>query len=107
MSFDRVSFVADARQSYLASRSDTLSATPGTVLSIPIPDWARGFVAEPTEELRFAIDEDPEPEATGQLAVGGRLKADTESTRLLNSGTDRTLRLRSTAVSPTIYLEFF
>lgn len=105
--FDYVRFVADARQSYLASYQAALSETPGEVLTIPIPDWARGFMAEPSAECRFAISEDPAASAVNALAVGGRLKAETETTRLLDSGTGRTLRLISTSVAPGIYVEFF
>jgi hypothetical protein len=107
---------ADARQGALASIEITLSATPGTVTTVTIPDTARGVRLYPrSNAIRFAIGEDPAAVATSSsttiaasaLAVGGIAKADQWEVRLLETGTDRTVRLRSATASVVVDLEAF
>jgi hypothetical protein len=107
---------ADARQGALASIEITLSATPGTVTTVTIPDTARGIRLYPrSNAIRFAIGEDPAAVATSSsttiaasaLAVGGIAKADTWEVRLLEAGSSRTVRLRSTTASVVVDLEVF
>jgi hypothetical protein len=107
---------ADARTGALSSIAITLSATPGTVTSVTIPDTARGVRLNPrSDAIRFAIGEDPAAVATSSattitataLAVGGIAKADQWEVRLLEAGTDRTVRLRSATASVVVDLEVF
>jgi hypothetical protein len=107
---------ADAQTGALASIEITLSATPGTVTTVTIPDTARGIRLYPrSNAIRFAIGEDPAAVATSSsttiaasaLAVGGIAKADQWEVRLLETGTDRTVRLRSATASVVVDLEAF
>jgi hypothetical protein len=107
---------ADARTGALASIEITLSGTPGTVTTVTIPDTARGVRLYPrSNAIRFAIGEDPAAVATSSaatiaatvLAAGGIAKADQWEVRLLEAGTDRTVRLRSATASVVVDLEVF
>jgi hypothetical protein len=107
---------ADARTGALASIEITLSGTPGTVTTVTIPDTARGVRLYPrSNAIRFAIGEDPAAVATSSsttiaataLAVGGIAKPDQWEVRLLEAGTGRTVRLRSTTASVVVDLEVF
>jgi hypothetical protein len=113
---DDVALAADARNGALASIEVTLSATPGTVTSVTIPDDARGVRLYPrSNAIRFAVGEDPAAVATSSsttipastLAVGGIAKADQWEVRLLESGTSRTVRLRSATASVVVDMEVF
>ena len=108
--------VADARQSALFSIEITLSATPGTVTTVTIPDSARGFNLYPRSgAARFAINENPAAVgasssttiAANALTVGGIAKSNEWVTRLIDSGTSRTIRLRSLVASLVLDLEVF
>ena len=111
-----VDLSADALQGQLTSIEITLSATPGTVTTVTLPDTARGFTLYPrANPARFAIGEDPAAVAASSsttiaaasLAVGGIAKADEWTTRLIAAGTGRTLRLRSLTASLILDLEVF
>jgi hypothetical protein len=107
---------ADARTGALLSIEITLSGTAGTVTTVTIPDTARGVRLYPrSDAIRFAIGEDPAAVATSSattiaataLAVGGIAKADQWEVRLLEAGTERTVRLRSATASVVVDLEVF
>lgn len=111
-----VRLVPDARIGYLKSIEITLSATPGTVTTVTLPDEAIGFRLNPrSNPCRFAVGEDPAAVATisattiaaSTMAVGGIARADAWETRLLDTGQTRTLHLRSATASLVIDLEVF
>lgn len=106
----------DALNGVLKSIKCTLSATPGTLTTITLPDNAQGFRLYPaTSDIRFAIGENPAAEATdtdgtvaaADFAVGAIAKADQWETRLLAAGTARTLRLRSATASVVVEVGVF
>lgn len=111
---------ADARTAALASLEITLSATPGIVTVVTLPDTVRGFRLYPrSNNCRFAVGEIPTVVATvaaGTQAVaaatlaasiGGIAKADAWEVRLLDAGTARTLQLKSLTASHVVDLETF
>jgi hypothetical protein len=111
-----VRLVPDTRSSYLSSIEITLSATPGTVTTVSLPDETIGFRLYPrSNACRFAVGKVPAAVATSgatsipasALATGGIAKADAWETRLLETGQSRTLRLRSTTASLVVDLEVF
>jgi hypothetical protein len=111
-----VRFAPDARQGELKSIEISLSATPGTVTTVTLPDDIIGFRLYPrSNDCRFALGEDPAAVATSSatsipasgLAVGGIAKADAWETRLIERGQSRTLRLRSATASLVVDLEVF
>lgn len=99
----------DARTGELSSTEVTLSATPGTVTSIDIPDTARRVRIYPrTNHVRFAIGEAPAAVGTNNtFGTGGIAKADAWEERLLEEGTGRTLQLRSTTASVVVDVEAY
>ena len=101
-----------------ASIEVTLSATPGTVTTITIPDNAKGFKIFPrSSPVRFAVNNtsiaavgasSATTIAANAFGAGAVAKADLWETRLLpSSGTGRTISLRSTAASVVVDLEVF
>jgi hypothetical protein len=81
-----------------------------------LPDEAIGFRLYPrSSACRFAVGEDLAAVAISSAtniaasapAVGGIAKADAWETRLLETGQNRTLRLRSPAASLVVDLEVF
>jgi hypothetical protein len=107
---------ADAIQGQLASIEITLSGTAGTVTTVTIPDTARGIRLYPrSDAIRFAVGENPAAVGTSSsttiaassLAVGGIAKSDQWEVRLLEAGTSRTVRLRSTTASVVVDMEVF
>lgn len=97
----------------------TLSATPGTITNITLPDAAKGFRLFPrTNHIRFSVN-NTSPAAVGTVAandqtvvaadfaVGGIAKADLWETRLLPHGKNRTLSLRSITGSVVVDCEVF
>ena len=98
---------ADLRSGAASSGVYTLSATPGTITTINIPDGALYAVLEAlTVECRAALNENPAAAGSGALATGIRLRAATEQAIILQSGTGRTLRLRSATASAQVHVEF-
>lgn len=111
-----VGLTPDAALGALLSIRVTLSATPGNVTAITLPDVAQGFRLYPaSNDIRFAIGEDPAAEATSAstpiaaaaFAVGAVAKADTWETRLVAAGASRTLRLRSATASVVVEIGVF
>ena len=110
------SLAADARQGALFSIEITLSATPGTVTTVTLPDSARGFCLYPRNgDARFAVTENPAAVgassattiAASAMTAGGIAKQAEWVTRLIEGGTSRTLRLRSLTASLILDLEVF
>lgn len=104
----------------------TLSATPGTLKTIDIPDTAKGFKLYPrTNHIRFAVYQANSERvlaavatsaagsntiADTDLAIGGIAKNDMWEVRLLppkTPETTRVLTLRSTTGSVVVDVEFF
>ena len=97
----------------------TLSATPGTVTNITVPDTAKGFKLYPrTDHIRFSVNNtSPAAVATvatndqtvvaADFAVGGIAKGNLWETRLLPNGASRTISLRSATASVVVDLEVF
>jgi hypothetical protein len=109
-------FPSDARQGALSSLEVTLSATPGTVTTITLPDTAQGFRIYPrTNAVRFSINENPAAVgasssttiAASAFGVGGIAKRDQWEVRLLETGASRTLRLNSLVASTVVDVEVF
>lgn len=94
---------ADARQGKLTSGSYTVGSTK---TEINIPSWAIGFRLYPvTNDIRFAIGEDPLQAGSATQAVGATAKGDAWETRLIEAGAQglaaglRLLRVSSDAVT--------
>ena len=98
----------------------TLSGTPGTLTTITVPAWAKGFKLYPrSNAVRFAVGKSTRTAAAvgassgaslteSDMGVGGICKADMWETRLLPSNTTgRVMTLRSTTASVVIDVEFF
>ena len=102
----------------------TLSATPGNLTTVTLPDNAKGFKLFPrTNHVRFAVYYDGTVRtlaavatdsdgtvAAADLAIGGIAKNDMWEVRLLpgdSINTDRILTLRSTTASVVVDLEVF
>jgi hypothetical protein len=111
-----MALAADARQGALFSIEITLSATPGTVTTLTIPDSARGFCLFPRNgNARFAVNENPAAVgassatsiAASAMTAGGIAKQSEWVTRLIEAGTSRTIRLRSLTASLILDLEVF
>src|SRR5688500_15787930 len=93
----------DAAAGTLLAVSATLSATPGTVKTVTLPDSAQGFRLTPSADVVFAVGEDPEELAThaagddsiaeADFSIGNVAAANVAEVRTLAAGTDRTLRL--------------
>ncbi len=83
----------------------TLSATPGTITSITIPDNARIVTLLPSALVRARFNADPAAVGSGAFAAGSPVEAGTRRSFIVPAGTSRTIRLRSTAVSPTVTVE--
>lgn len=114
--YGETTLASDARTGALSSIQVTLSGTPGTVTTITLPDTARGVRLYPrTSNVRFAVGEDPAAVGTSSattvaasvFAVGDVAKADQFEVRILESGTSRTLRLRSTTASVVVDVSVF
>lgn len=101
-------FAADARTGELVSRELTTSGTPGTVTSLNIPDWVRGFRLYPrANRIRFAVGEDPAAASTSAFVAGGVAQADQWEVRTIEDGTSRTLRVLSATASVVVDVELF
>lgn len=116
LSLPEIDLSADALTGQLASLEITLSNTPGTVTSVTIPDTARGIRLYPRSDgVRFAVGEDPAAVgasssttiAASAFGTGGIAKPDQWETRLLEAGTSRTVRLRSTTADVVVDMEVF
>lgn len=110
----RVALQSDLNQGEVKSIEITLSASPGTVTSLALPDTAQGVKIFPrSQPIRFAFNEDPAPVGQSgltsipitELKTGGIAKADTWEIRLLEAGSGRTLRLSSIAASVIVDVE--
>jgi hypothetical protein len=117
MVFGTVSLPADAEAGELLCVNATLSATPETVKTVSLPDWARGFRLTPSDDVRFAVGEDPAALATHaagdnslavvDFSIGNVAAADLQEVRALPARTGRTLRLASAEASATVLIELF
>lgn len=90
-------------------KSISASITGATTKTVDIPDVARGFKIYPTDnDVQFAIGEDPAVGTSfdSDPGVGGVAKADQWEVRLLVPGTDRDIRIKTTATTDVV-LEFF
>ena len=83
----------------------TLSATPGTITTVTIPDNARIVTLLPSALVRVRFNADPAAVGSGAFAAGSPVEAGTRRSFIVPAGTSRTIRLRSTAVSPTVTVE--
>lgn len=101
-----VSLAPDAAQAKLTGGRYTLAST-STVVSVAIPDFARGVRLRPTADTRFAINENPVASGVDALTVGNTAYAGESDVRLIASGTGRTLRLLTTVAASTIGIGFF
>lgn len=101
-----VSLPADARNAALSGGLWTLASIT-VVESIAIPDVACGFRLRPSADVRFAVGEDPVVLAGESLVVGNTAFAGENETRLLATGTGRTLRLLGTVAAQTVNISFF
>jgi len=90
----------------LRSTKRTLGGA-GTVTSITLPNDVIGFRIYADKEIRFAISEDPAAESTTEFVAGGIIKPGQWESRLLQSGADRTLRLRAIAGGEIVQVEVF
>lgn len=98
----------DAQTGKLSSGQWTLSATPNTVATINVPDWARGFRIRPSGgNCRFAVGENPVAQPADALGVGDFAVDGIVEARLLADGTGRTLRILSATASITVLVGFF
>jgi hypothetical protein len=99
---------ADARSGKLTSGSYTVGATK---TEINIPSWAIGFRLYPvTNDIRFAVGEDPVQAGSAAQAVGATAKADQFCTRLLEAGAQGLaagLRLLRVSADAVTLVEFF
>ena len=84
----------------------TLSATPGTVTTITLPDAARIVTLRPSADIRARLNADPAAAGTNAFAAGVPVEGNSRRAFILAAGTGRTLRLRSAAVSPTVTVEW-
>lgn len=111
------------------SMSVTLSGSAGTVTSITLPRWAKGFRLKPaTNAGRFSVGRTPAAQAaktattlaTSDFAEGAAMEADVWEARLLpsvarkadgtvdpSSAAGRVLKLRSTTASLVVQVELF
>jgi len=83
----------------------TLSASPGTVTSITIPDDARIITLLPSALIRARFGADPAAVGSGAFAAGSPVEAGTRRSFIVPAGTSRTVRLRSTVASATVTVE--
>jgi len=83
----------------------TLSASPGTVTSITIPDDARIITLLPSALIRARFGADPAAVGSGAFAAGSPVEAGTRRSFIVPAGTSRTVRLRSTVASVTVTVE--
>lgn len=115
-------FNARVSESYVDTGSEqsieiTLSGTPGTVTTLTLPNTSKGVkIFARTNHVRFAVNNtavaavgtsSSQTIAATVLTVGGIAKADQWETRLLPSGTTRTLSIRSTTASVVVDVEVF
>lgn len=113
-----VELLPDARQGAMKAVSITLSATPNTVSSVPVPTGAMGFRLFPTTaDVVFAVDENPAALAAytetgannlalGGLSTGNAATANALEVRLLAAGA-ATVRLASATASAVVRVGFF
>lgn len=101
---------------YEQSIEITLSGTPGTVTTVTVPNDAKGFRLYPrSNAVRFAVGSTVAAVATSSsttiaataFAVGGIAKANIWETRLLPSGSSRTVTINSPSASVVIDMEIF
>ena len=84
----------------------TLSATPGTVASITVPDTARIVTLRPSADIRARFGADPAAAGADAFAAGSPVAANERRAFILMSGTSRTIRVRSTTASATVTVEW-
>jgi hypothetical protein len=84
----------------------TLSATPGTVTSIALPDAARIVTLKPSADIQLRLNADPAAIGSGAFAAGSPVAALERRAFILASGASRTLRLRSATASATVTVEW-
>lgn len=83
----------------------TLSASPGTITTISIPDAARIVTLLPSALIRVSYGKNPAAVGSGAFADGSPVEAGTRRSFILPAGTGRDIRLRSTVASPTVTVE--
>jgi hypothetical protein len=84
----------------------TLSATPGTVTSITLPDAARIVTVKPSADIQLRLNADPAAIGSGAFAAGSPVAASERRAFILAAGASRTLRLRSATASATVTVEW-
>lgn len=85
--------------------SATLSATPGTVLTLTLPAGTRIIrLLKPSADLIWRIDADPAALVTNGTFAAGGLALSGDVTAIIVSGAT-TLRLRSATASATVRYE--
>ena len=84
----------------------TLSATPGTITTITLPDAARIVTLRPSADIRARLNADPAAAGANAFAAGVPVEGNSRRAFILAAGTGRDLRLRSAAVSPTVTVEW-
>lgn len=84
----------------------TLSATPGTVTSITLPDAARIVTVKPSADIQVRLNADPAAIGGGAFAAGSPVSASERRAFLVAAGASRTLRIRSTTASATVTVEW-
>lgn len=81
----------------------TLSATPGTVTSIALPDTARIVVVTAgAADVRVRLNGDPAAAGTNAFAAGITVTANARRALLIAPGVNRTLRLRAATASAVV-----
>jgi hypothetical protein len=83
----------------------TLSATPGTVTTITLPNNARIVTVFADALVRVRFGADPAALGTDAFAAGSPCEAYVRRTFVLDAGTSRTLRVRSTVASAKVVVE--
>lgn len=83
----------------------TLSASPGTITTINIPDGVRIVTLLPSDLIRVSYGKNPAAVGSGSFADGAPVEAGTRRSFILPTGTGRDIRLRSTVASVTVTVE--
>ncbi len=103
----QVAICPDARQGKMSSTKRTLGAA-GSILSLAVPEWAVGVeLLTASDGVRWAMNEDPAAESTTDLATGAPMWPGQLTSRLLESGAGRTLRIRALAGGEVVQVAFF
>jgi hypothetical protein len=87
----------------------TMSETPWTALDpvLAVPDWAsEAFIIAPDGLTRYRLNGTPGGAPTSTASAGSLMAANEKRSVTLEPGTDRTLELKTAAISGKIIVEW-